>query len=384
MKKHLFLAFVSSLFLITLFVFETKAQKIENTAWEQVVPSQNIPSNLKLRKSNNNLDVIQFGGKYFLAFRNAPNHFASRKARMIILSSTDMENWTLDKIIHVNNDMREPRFAEINNKLFLYFFEAGHVFYKFQPQHVHYCVYSGDSTWTDPTLIPNLDNFIIWRIRKWGNTLYMSASNGEYKDGEKIGEQLWIYQSTDGIHWEPITKEPQLRHPRSVCEGEFLFDQQGNIWGVARLEVDGSYTFKIDKDSIKHKWNPHYSSYKYDSSLMFENDGDFYLIARRNLDGDGSFVRKEEKYKKNRIRYSLTKKKTALFKLDTNTMEWVHIKDFASTGDTAFPGIVKTSDSEYVVFNYSSNIHKKDKNWIFGQLGKTYIYKTTLKISDKE
>ena len=70
--------------------------------------------------------------------------------------------------------------------------------------------------------------------------------------------------------------------------------------------------------------------------------------------------------KYNLIRYSFTKKKTALFKFnkEKKSLEW--IMDFPSTGDNAFPGIVQIEPS------------KQEKTWIRGQFGKTYIYYTTL------
>ena len=61
-------------------------------------------------------------------------------------------------------------------------------------------------------------------------------------------------------------------------------------------------------------------------------------------------------------------------------MSWIHIKDFQSTGDTAFPALVENEDGSYWLMNYSSDINKKEKSWIKGQLGKTYIYMTKLTI----
>ena len=104
---------------------------------------------------------------------------------------------------------------------------------------------------------------------------------------------------------------------------------------------------------------------------MFEDNGNIFLIARRNLDGDGEYVRKTGRDRLNLLCYSFTKKKTAIFMLEKETMSWQHIRDFASTGDTAFPALVQKENGTYILLNYSSDIDKKDKNWIKGQLGKT-------------
>lgn len=44
----------------------------------------------------------------------------------------------------------------------------------------------------------------------------------------------------------------------------------------------------------------------------------------------------------------------------------------------AFPAIAPKDSNSFYLLNYSSNINKRDKIWIGGQLGKTYIYKTIL------
>lgn len=81
---------------------------------------------------------------------------------------------------------------------------------------------------------------------------------------------------------------------------------------------------------------------------------------------------------RNLIKYSITKKRTALFKFNKEDLSLTHILDFPSTGDNAFPAIAKIDSNNYWLMNYSSDITKREKNWISGQLGKTYIYETVL------
>ena len=69
-----------------------------------------------------------------------------------------------------------------------------------------------------------------------------------------------------------------------------------------------------------------------------------------------------------------------IFMLEKETMSWRHLKDFASTGDTAFPALAQKENGAYILLNYSSDIQKKDKNWIKGQIGKTYIYMTEMEV----
>ena len=67
-------------------------QSISYSPWEMVVPSDKLPSDIRLRKANNNLDITYYNNRYYLAFRNAPSHFASKKTRMYVLSSVDLES----------------------------------------------------------------------------------------------------------------------------------------------------------------------------------------------------------------------------------------------------------------------------------------------------
>lgn len=357
-----------------------QAQCPQNTPWEKVIPSEHIPDSLYLCNGNNNLDAVEYKGRYYLAIRNAPNHFASRYTRIIVFSSADMVDWGVEHQVHIDNDMREPRFIAFRDSLYLYFFEGGSKFWKFEPQHIHFCVYHPSSGWSQHE-DAGLDGYVPWRIREHKGKLYLSAYYGANIYGTNKEVELRLYVSEDARSWRPISEEPQLKHHRSVSEGEFVFDEEGNIWGVARLEYDGAYVFKANKDNIA-KWEFVFSEKKYDSSLMFVHEGEIYLIARRNLDGDGSFTKVPGKPTRNLLRYSVTKKKTALFRLDRDKLEWVHLKDFASTGDTAFPGIIPMGDGSYTVFNYSSDIDKRSKSWIVGQLGKTYIYKSLLQFEE--
>ena len=365
-------------FLIILFFhLTTNAQSIEYTPWKMVVPSEGIPKDVNLRKANNNLDIITYVDKYYLAFRTAPSHFASKKTRIYVLSSNDLNNWELEKEIHLKNDLREPRFIVYNNTLFFYYFEGGRKPWRFEPKHLYMSSKDLDGKWTKDNKT-KLDGYIPWRLREHNGLIYMSAYYGK-NAYNKDSVDLRLFISNNGIDFDPISKAAQIIHPLGIGEGEFLFDDNGDIWGVARSEFDGSHTFHGKKDAL-HLWTTKHSDYKFDSSLMFEKDGQIYLIARRNLDGDGRYVRKPGKHLKNLLRYSFTKKTTAIFKLDKANMGWIHLRDIEGTGDNAFPALIENKDGSFLLMNYSSKLTKRSKTWIRGQLGKTYIYMCELRI----
>jgi hypothetical protein len=362
--------------LFTFSVSNTIAQQISVAKWEQIIPSKSIPSNIDCKKSNNNLDVVFYNEKYYLAFRTAPTHFASKKTRLFVMSSKDFITWEYETEFFVEADIREPRFSIFKDKLFLYFFEGGTKMFRFQPKYI-WATELNDTGWSKK-INTNLDGYVDWRFRTLGNTLYLSAYYGVdlYQNDHKAN--LRLFSSEDGFNFKPISIEPQVNE-RGAEEGEFIFDKEGNLWATVRLEGSGSLLCFAHKDSLDI-WETKFSKYKYDSALLFEYKDDIYLIARNHLKGEATPVRNpsDKQRRKNLIRYSFSKKVTALYKIDKENMLVKHIMDFESTGDNAFPGIAIRNENSFYLLNYSSNINKREKIWIAGQLGKTFIYKTIL------
>lgn len=72
--------------------------------------------------SNNNLDIVEYKGRFYVAYRTAPTHFASKKTMTYVMSSDDFENWRYECEFWVGADMREPRFVVYNDTLFFLLF----------------------------------------------------------------------------------------------------------------------------------------------------------------------------------------------------------------------------------------------------------------------
>jgi hypothetical protein len=353
--------------------------QINCEAWTAFVPSDKLPKGLKIMKGNNNLDAIKYKEKYYVAFRTAPSHFASKKTRLYIISSSDLKKWEFEKEYHLKADMREPRFVTFRDTLFFYFFEGGTKMTKFEPRHIWMSKSSGKADWADIKNI-GLDGYVPWRFRQRNDKIYLSAYYGVGIYKNHTFPDLRLYTSTDGTNFKPISEQTQIAS-KGAEEGEFEFDSDGNLWATVRLEGSGSYIAYAHRDSLHH-WHTKFGKHKYDSALMLNHEDTMYVFARRHLKGDATqheFPSKKQR-RKNLVRYSFSKKKTALYRLNKEKLILEHIMDFPSTGDNAFPAIAKIDNNRYLLLNYSSNIHKKDKNWIGGQLRKTYIYTTILSI----
>jgi len=325
------------------------------------------------------VDAIAYNGRYYMSCRSAPTHFPSKKTRLYVLSSADMKNWQVEQEYALGCDIREPRFTIQQDSLYLYFFTGSKHWYEFKPRELLVAASKGDGSWT--TLASTgLDGYVPWRIRRKDDTLYMSAYYGVNLYNKSHKGDLRLFVSTDGRSWTPLSEEPQVSEATAE-EGEFIFDRHGNLYGTVRLESTGSLIVRADAGNIA-KWQYKRSKFKYDSALLFEHKEELYLIARRNVPGevDRSKPWLGQNFRRllNLAKYSLSSKRTALYKIDKQNLEVIHLMDFPSTGDNAFPAIVKLSENQYGVFNYSSDIEEHNKIWIEGQVGKTYLYYSTL------
>ncbi len=364
-----------------LFCFQTIAcfSQVKFDEWQNLTTSDKLPAQCKIQHSNNNLDLVKFHDKFYLAFRTAPTHFASKKVVMYVISSTDLKTWNYETEIKLGCDMREPRFAVYHDTLNLYFFRGGTHMFKFEPQEIFVLRKPANGNWMEKQSV-NLDGFVPWRIRERNDTLYLSSYYGKNLYNNNHQSNLRLFWSTDALVWKPISEEPQV-DILSAEEGEFIFDKKGNLFSTVRLEGTGSLVCSADKISIGN-WKKVRSKTKYDSALLFDHADDIYLVSRRNKDGEIDKVkhRKNEKQGRlnNLIRYSITKKVTSLFKLNKDSLTLSLVTDFPSSGDNAYAGISKLDSNTYLLMNYSSNIKHTKSSWLAGQLGKTYIYWTLL------
>lgn len=356
------------------------ARGISYEPWRQLIPGPGLPPDMALMSSNNNLDIAQYGGAFFIASRTAPTHFASDKTRLSILRSTDRKTWQREGQFQFGCDIREPRFLVYRDTLFLYFFKAGASLFKFEPQSIFVTARAEDGSWAEPKPIFKPD-YVVWRTHVFGDTAYMSVYNGAglYTTGDRQGD-LRLLVSHDGYTWDPISEKPQV-DTISAEEGEFAFDEQGNLCATVRLETGGGMVCSASKDDLAH-WKCVWTPEKYDSALMFRHDAKFYAIARRNVAGPfaGGADWLPTNWRRGwwLARYSLTRKRTALYAVDTEALALRPLLDFPSKGDTAFAGIVPLGNGDYWVANYSCRLDGPDWPWLFGQFAGTRIYDTTL------
>jgi hypothetical protein len=357
------------------------AAGISYTPLLAVVPGPAAPDGVGPMASNNNVDLAQFEGRAYMAYRTAPTHFASEETRLVVVSSSDRKAWDLELSFGLEkSDLREPRFLVFQGKLFLYFFRGGSNPLNFEPQSIYVRERDATGAWGEARAIFR-PGYVVWRAKARGDVAYMSVYHGAglYTTGARPGE-IRLLRSRDGITWEPISEAPQCIADGAE-EAEFEFDEAGNLVATIRLEVQGAMVCRASKDDLA-AWETHYTPDKYDSALMFRRGEDFYVVARRNVAGafhrGWDFLPQPLQRAGYLARYSLTRKRTALYKVDLSANTLVPLLDFPSQGDTAFPALIPIDARSYYLVNYSCPLEGSDWPWLAGQLIRTNLYETTL------
>jgi len=72
-----------------------------------VVPSAGLPADISVDRSNANLAVARFQGRYFLVFRTAKWQIADDNTRLYIVSSADQVHWRSEGTFTYGRDLRE-------------------------------------------------------------------------------------------------------------------------------------------------------------------------------------------------------------------------------------------------------------------------------------
>jgi hypothetical protein len=349
------------------------------TPMQPLVPGPGLPADLPLQASNNNCDAAHFSGRFYLAFRTGPHHFASPETELLILSSEDRETWTHEHTVHVGADLREPRFLVYKGRLFFYYFEAGTNPVAFEPRRIQAIERRADGTWSEPTPVYE-PGFVVWRAKAHGGVAYMSVYKGDLYKTRGRGAEVRLLRSLDGLSWAPISEAPQITDD-AASECAFAFTPDGGLVAVVRVEVAGSIVATAEPGDLAN-WTLVRSPHKYDSPLMLRRGDDYYLIARRNV--AGRFLRYPEwlpgdlRKGLSLARYSLTRKRTCVYRVNVEEGRLEPLLDLPSSGDTAFPAVAPMEDGRWWLVNYSSPLDGPDLPWLAGQLRDTRLYAAEL------
>ena len=361
-----------------------------------VVPSDGIPDSFDVDIANNNLDVVWWRQRFWLAWRTGPYHFAAETVRMYVASSSDLRTWRAEGEVFLNTDVREPQLVVLNDELLFFYAELGANALAFEPQGTWVQRYRSPGNWTSPISVFE-PSFISWRIRNVGGRLQVFGYTGGENIYESDGEPIDVYwlESVDGFTWTPVVAGQPVVLSGGSSETDAVVVRDGSLIAVSRNEAGDSDGFgmKICRApaGALAEWECVADKKKYDSPLVFEYDNRVFLIGRRNLTATGNYdleqtgLSMEQQATVNQLDYSSHPKRCSLWTIDQMTLHVSHVLDLPSTGDTCFTEMVHLDDGRFLVFNYTSPLEEESEpSWSAAQFEPTLIYYTVLSIPTED
>ena len=374
----------------------------------RIVPSDGLPPSVDVKRSNNNLDVVRFGGRTYLAFRSADSHFAGDSTVIHVVGSDDERTWRPEARFALGRDLREPRWLPLGGRLFLYVSVLGSSSYAFEPERVDVTELttpdhataslagadsppSGNFGPLEPAGLPGR---VAWRTRVIDGRGYMTA----YAGGDHLYSlsrqpmAVELYATADGRHWLPADPAHPVVSRGGGSETDFALVPDGSLFGVIRNEEGdetgwGSKLCRATSAALG-AWTCTNDPRKFDSPNVFVHDGEVYFFARRNLANDGRYDLGVgsglARMLRNQLAYITEAKRCALWRYDQATGKVGFVLDLPSRGDTCFASVVPgDAPDRIVVYDYSSDIEGPELPWTAAQRRPTYIYRHVLQLAPR-
>lgn len=353
----------------------------------QVVPGPGLPSEVAPQPANNNLDLASFAGRTWLAFRTAPDHFASTEAEIHVVSTTDEQSWRYEASWAMGTDLREPRLLVWDGRLFLYFAVLGEDPLAFEPQGMMGTERAEDGSWSTPDWFYG-EGFIPWRARVVAGVPYLVTYVGGENIYEADGEPIEVHWLTteDGLSWEPVVPGQPVMLTGGGSETDFALTPEGALVAVVRNEAGdaesgwGSKICRAEPATLG-TWNCVSDPRKFDSPFVFAHGGAIYLLARRNVTESGNydlFLRDLDPATQTltyETDYWVHPKRCSLWQVDAESLAVTFLLDLPSRGDTCFPAALPLDGDDWLVYNYSNDVEGPDLSWVEGQHQPTAIYR---------
>lgn len=353
----------------------------------QVVPGPGLPPEISPQDANNNLDVVMHNGRVFLAVRTAPNHFASEKAELFVVSSEDEQSWRFEGSFAFDRDAREPRFLSTGGRLWLYYALLGTNPAAFEPGKAQVVEYKAPGDWTEPADF-GPETYIPWRAREVRGVPHLIGYTGGddvYQSGESSIDTRWWRSLDDGETWQPAIEGKEVVRNGGASETDVAVLSDGTVVAVGRNESgeEGKYGSIICRGDPEAPgdWTCAHDRRRYDSPLLFRHGDQVWLVGRRSLENDGHYDLQEEgldpedAYIKYQALWWNAPKRCSLWRVDPVALTVTFEFDLPSRGDTCFASVLRRGPNRVTLYNYSSPIDGEDVDWIEGQLGETRIYR---------
>jgi hypothetical protein len=327
-------------------------------------------------KHNSNTDMIDWQGKFYLAYVSSPFHFGSTQSVLHVkVSSDNGHTWgEVNSFNPSGEDIRDPKFAIIGNQLFLYALK--NTSFVAEPYITVYSSTNDGRVWTNFEVIPGLDGWLFWRPKTQDGIIFYNAAYW-YQHGKSV-----LLKSMDGINWEIIST---IHEGDRNDETEIHFMPDGSLLATARLEfsgfADGAFgdikgaTLIAISSPPFLSWTELLQSHvtRLDGPYLFTFHNRIYAVGRYQPDlGHSGLLTNQGSI--------LAKKRTSLFEVRKDGL--AYLSDLPSAGDTSYAGLVIVGDTAYVSY-YSSRIDR-DYSWILGMISPSAVRMATIDLNALE
>ena len=285
-------------------------------------------------------DAIYYKNNFFVALRSCPDgHMVFTTSRIIILSSRDGINWSLNHSFSIpNRDVRDPHFCIFKNNLFLYTgtWYAQNLIapgaYEMNMQLGFSIQTSNGKAWSTPKALPGTEGHYIWKAGVFNNKMFLSARrniNFKPMHGETPYIESVLLSSDDGFNWS----EFMLLDRKFGDEIAFMINKNGLFLGIARgygLETASLLTV----DLLTKKLISNVKLQKYIGGPMIHKWGEDIIVGGREHLANDSYT-------------------TSLYLLKQDKL--IKLVELPSGGDCSYPGMIVLSDNKAMVVYYSSH-----------------------------
>jgi hypothetical protein len=325
------------------------------------------------RLHNATVDMVWYRDAFYLAHVASLFHFGSERSTILVKRSPDGRNWEqVAEIGRGEDDVRDPTFAVIGEKLFLY------VLLNKSTQPLPYTTrvtWTGDGeNWSDLTNIGH-EGWLFWRPKtRDGQTWYVPAYWHRFHKNT-------LFATRDGMNFEMVA---DISDGRFVNEPEIEFLGDDRMLATGRADYLKMSIHQIigipQTSTILSVAEPPYIEWKetgeslvtrLDGPVMFSHNGRVHAVGRAHPHNGAAFPRRGA---------VLSKKRTAIYEVQPDKL--IHISDLPSCGDTSYPGIVVKDGYVYIAY-YTNNI-KKDYIWLLGMMEPTEIRIAKISLNDLE
>jgi len=343
------------------------------------------------RQHKSNTDMIFYDGYFYLINAETKWHLEDTDGRLRIRRSVDAKNWEIvEDIIMPGIDVRDPKFANVSDRLYLYFLPNWH----FDPgPNTTYYTYSDDGlNWQNPVemkvnITYEYDNGTVgnkitggwnfWRPKTPDNVnWYVIATGRKYSEATTlhdydVSETISILlKSTDGENWTEVSEILTRWGNAEVCmdflpNGEILSTHRVSTMGIEGYAFGTPHGGTIIATSYNNykNWSfmPDFQT-RLDGATLFKLNGRIFATGRNHLGPSDD------------IGNHLSVKRTSFYEIKADRLVWLF--DLPSNGDTAYTGVVIKDGWVYTCY-YTCPINK-NYPWI---LGICFFTKTEIKMA---